>query len=224
MILRKWRSNSTEFIETIPDHLVETSDLNIQDPLNSSKTLGIHWNVNSDQFHISVPSPLSQDETPTKRVVASTVAKVFDILGLFSPAIIQGKILLQKLWTLKLDWDTPLPENISNLWKEWTLRLHNLSAHPVDRRLIPLNLPILNQQLHGFLDASNSAYGAVIYLRTVYSNSEVTITLITSKACVTPLTSYNSSLGTLCCSFTEQTSHDCSIRLGHTLFQCICLD
>ncbi len=187
MILRKWRSNSTEFIETIPDHLVETSDLNIQDPLNSSKTLGIHWNVNSDQFHISVPSPLLQDETPTKRVVASTVAKVFDILGLFSPVIIQGKILLQKLWTLKLDWDTPLPEDISNLWKEWTLHLHHLSAHPVDRRLIPLNLPILNQQLHGFSDASNSAYGAVIYLRTVYSNSEVTITLVTSKARVTPL-------------------------------------
>ncbi len=100
MILTKWRSNSTEFIETIPDHLVQTSDLNIQDPFNSSKFLGILWNVNSDQFHISAP-PLSQDETPTKCVVASTVAKVFDILGLFSPAIIQGKILLQKLWTLK---------------------------------------------------------------------------------------------------------------------------
>ncbi len=86
----------------------------------------------------------------------------------------------------KLDWDTPLLEDISNLLKEWTLHLHHLSAHPVDR-LIPLNLPILNQQLHGFSDASNSAYGAVIYLRTVYSNSEVTITLVTSKVRVTPL-------------------------------------
>ncbi len=106
MILRKWRSNSPAFIETIPESLRETTDLLIKDPSLSSKTLGIHWNVEHD--HLCVSAPAITDSTlPTKRIIASVTAKVFDILGLFSPVIVTAKMLLQHLWILKLDWDSP---------------------------------------------------------------------------------------------------------------------
>ncbi len=42
-------------------------------------------------------------------------------------------------------------------------------------------------QLHGFSDASDVAYAGVVYLRTVYDNTDVSITLLYSKTRVAPL-------------------------------------
>ena len=42
-------------------------------------------------------------------------------------------------------------------------------------------------QLHGFSDASQSAYGGVIYLRTLYTDTSVSVTLLTTKTRVAPL-------------------------------------
>ena len=52
----------------------------------------------------------------TKRSVVSDVAKVFDALGLFSPTTVKMKILLQRLWEIKLDWDDPVPEHLLGVW------------------------------------------------------------------------------------------------------------
>ncbi len=91
MTLRKWRSNSSAFIESVPEQLRESADLHIQDPLSSSKALGIHWNVQTDQLHIAVPQ-IPNDVPIIKRLIASLTAKVFYVLGLFTPAIIPAKL------------------------------------------------------------------------------------------------------------------------------------
>ncbi len=154
--------------------------------MTSSKALGIHWNVTQDQFHVAVPrTPV--DVAPTKRTIASTTAKIFDILDLFSPITITAKILLQQLWKLHLDWDTPVPDTIATEWQRWITTVPAIASHPINRRLRPLDVPILSQQIHGFSDASANAYGAVVYLRTVYQNADVSIVLITSKARVSPV-------------------------------------
>ncbi len=186
MTLRKWRSNSQPLLETIPEQLRESADLHISDPLTSSKALGIHWNVTQDQFHVAVP-PTPVDVAPTKHTIASTTAKIFDILGLFSPITITAKILLQQLWKLHLDWDTPVPDTIATEWQRWISTVPAIASHPINRRLRPLDVPILSQQIHGFSDASANAYGAVVYLRTVYQSADVSIVLITSKARVSPV-------------------------------------
>ena len=113
MTLRKWRSNSQELLATIPDNLCETADLQIRDPLLASKALGIHWHVTTDRLHVATPS-IDCNKPPTKRVIASAVAQVFDVLGLFSPAVVTAKIILQKCWRLGLEWDTPIPENLAH--------------------------------------------------------------------------------------------------------------
>ena len=46
------------------------------------------------------------------RQIVSGVAKVYDVLGWFSPVIIKGKILLWKLWDLKIGWDEKVPCHI----------------------------------------------------------------------------------------------------------------
>ncbi len=186
MILRKWRSNDLSFLETIPEDLRELADLHLPSPLSASKTLGIHWDVSKDNFHVSVPF-VNDDLPVTKREIASISAKVFDIMGFYSPATVPSKILLQELWKLKLSWDDPVPDKISKKWKQWISTLSALSSHPIPRRLVPSDVPISNQSLHGFFDASTSAYGAVVYLRTTHEDGTVSITLVTSKSRVAPL-------------------------------------
>ena len=93
MTLRKWRSNDPSFLTTIPEELRELADLHLPSPLSASKALGIHWDVDKDNFYISVPS-VNDNLSVTKRVIASVSAKVFDILGFFSPATVPSKILL----------------------------------------------------------------------------------------------------------------------------------
>ena len=44
--------------------------------------------------------------------VVSDIAKSVDVLGWFSPTIVKVKILLQQLWELKVDWDSPIPQHI----------------------------------------------------------------------------------------------------------------
>ncbi len=68
-------------------------------------------------------------------------------------------------------------EDVANSWSEWIAHLHLISSHPVSRRLSPKDLPIVSQQLHGFADASSQAYGAVIYLRSVYQDTPVSTVL-----------------------------------------------
>jgi len=55
----------------------------------------------------------------TKKNIASDTAKVFDILGLFSLAIIPAKLLLQLLWKLPVKWDNMVPNDIQKKWIEW---------------------------------------------------------------------------------------------------------
>ncbi len=77
--------------------------LRISDANGYPKTLGIEWNVSTDQFRLTV-ADLPPSNEATKGVVVSDVAKVFDVLGWFSPVTIKMKILLQRLWKIVADW------------------------------------------------------------------------------------------------------------------------
>jgi len=51
-----------------------------------------------------------ESQRPNKRGILSTLAMLFDLLGLISPTGICAKIIFQELCVEKLDWDDPLPE------------------------------------------------------------------------------------------------------------------
>jgi len=97
MTLRKWRTNSPELLQRIPEDLRETCPLSLPTPCHAPKALGVHWDVDSDTLHISTPSIDFPQGSITKRTIASGSAGVFDVLGLFAPAIIPARILLQDL-------------------------------------------------------------------------------------------------------------------------------
>ena len=97
MKLRKWRSNFQEVLDAIPHELQEADK---QDPLIAKlsdfvKTLRVHWNTHRYLLYTSIPSV--DDTRPTKRVIASGAARLFDVLGWFSLVTLNVKLLLQQL-------------------------------------------------------------------------------------------------------------------------------
>ncbi len=156
-------------------------------PLDFPKALGICWDVSHDMLHISV---LDMEEgIVTKTRIASVTPKIYDILGLLAPAIIPAKLILQDLWRLKVGWDDEVPEDIKVRWTAWTSELQHLAHHPITRKLVEEDDSIEFRSLHGFADASQLAYRAAVYIRTIYKDTSTTMALVFSKARVTPLTS-----------------------------------
>ncbi len=189
MTLRKWRSNSVELCQRIPDHLLEkdATPLSFSLPSQAPKALGIHWDVKKDTLHVSIPPAIPSVIVVTKRVIASGTAGVFDVLGLFSPAIIPARIIFQETWKRSLPWDKPVPDDIKDKWDTWIQDLPSVNSLAIPRRLSPSHRKTVFQSLHGFCDASTVAYGAAIYLRTVSDDGSVFTTLVVAKARVLPV-------------------------------------
>lgn len=121
---------------------------------------------------------------PTKRVILSEIAAIFDPLGLISPVKICFKILMQKLWQVRVDWDATLPIEIEDEWRKCRANLIHLNSLKITRSLVVGNSDIADIQLHGFADASLAAYGACLYFRVRHYNGEV-ITNLFKMTCRT---------------------------------------
>ena len=81
MTLCKWRSSSTELLESIPKELRETSNLDISlSPAEQGNTLGLHWDTIQDCLYISTHN-IDSKLPATKRRISSAIAKTFDIMG-----------------------------------------------------------------------------------------------------------------------------------------------
>ncbi|XP_049886542.1 uncharacterized protein LOC126381028 isoform X1 [Pectinophora gossypiella] len=182
--LRKWQSSNTEVLESVsnndcPSKVVDLSANEL------SKTLGLNWQCNTDTLTFSINSSLHTNITITKRHILSTIAQVFDPLGLVSPCIVEAKILMQKLWIDKCSWDDEVSVDIKKLWHNFAHTLPHLNDTNIPRWVM-CNSPS-SIQLHIFTDASEKAYGACVYVRTVASDGSVTVRLLTSKSKVAPI-------------------------------------
>ena len=183
--LRKWRSSSAAVLDTIPKSLRE-SETTQSLPSGQHKALGIHWDTGQDTFHVATPA-LQNSLIITKRTIASEVAKVYDILGLFSPTILQAKLLLQCLWLIQAGWDDPVKNSLAEEWLQWRAELATLTNHSIPRCYKTPGKQVLETEIHGFADASTAAYAAVIYIRILYTDASVSVSLVYSRTKVAPL-------------------------------------
>lgn len=101
-----------------------------------TKTLGVEWNTKLDHFRLAITQFPSSDDV-TKRTIVSDIAKTYDVLGWFSPAIVKVKILLQRLWEQKIDWDSPVPDSAHEVWSQWRGELNLLTDHRIPHLLLP---------------------------------------------------------------------------------------
>ena len=185
--LRKWNSSDPAALQHVPDDLKESQSLcTLPEAAEYAKTLGIEWNTVMDHFRLNI-AKLPPLDNITKRVLISDVAKTFDVLGWFSPCTVKMKILFQQLWEMKVGWDDPVPETVRDSWLRWRSELDLLSARQIPRCYFDKTTHISSLELHGFSDASEQAYAAVVYLRMVCTNGDVQVALVMSKTKVAPI-------------------------------------
>ncbi len=149
-LLRKWNSNEEEVLKHIDPQLREQKSVHpISGPDEYAKTLGIGWNSTLDHFRLTV-ADFPAAEVMTKRLLTSDIAKTFDALGWFSPVIIMAKVLLQRVWEERIQWDEPVPEDIQQKWRKWRFELILITGKCIPRCYFPKDVNIVFWQLHGF--------------------------------------------------------------------------
>lgn len=182
--LHKWCSNNTDFLNSIPETERESLNVHFSEGNKVIKTLGLHWDPNEDVFKITYLNQFT--EAPTKRNILSFIAKIYDPLGLIGPVITPFKLFMQRLWCAKIDWDTPLDDELKKLWYKLIENIETISQIRIPRWIYSSTTQKVIQ-LHGYADASSLCYGAVLYMRVIDENNSVSIRLITSKSRVAPL-------------------------------------
>ncbi|XP_055614831.1 uncharacterized protein LOC129761148 [Toxorhynchites rutilus septentrionalis] len=181
--LRKWTSNKLEVLQGLePDQIGTQSAIQFNKE-DTIKTLGISWMPEADVFRFE--SALRPLHGPiTKRAILSGISQLFDPLGIVSPVVIRAKIMMQLLWLQPYGWDDEVSKSITEKWENYTKQLPRLSEFRVPRYAL---LPNANIQLHTFSDASEAAYGACTYARSVDTEGNVAVHLLASKSRVAPL-------------------------------------
>lgn len=187
MSLHKWCSNSTGFLNSISSDN-HSSKYVIREANHTNKVLGLIWNPSDDDLMITFPKSKETLRQQTKRQVLSTIAQVFDPMGLISPFVVIAKIIMQRIWLSKLDWDDQLPESLLLEWNDFSSSLKDLTKLIIPRNLFSYSKDsVIRIELHAFSDASMKCYGSCIYLRVCYNNNIVSCCLIAAKNRIAPL-------------------------------------
>ncbi|KXJ69602.1 hypothetical protein RP20_CCG026464 [Aedes albopictus] len=192
--IRKFRSNAPEVLEAIgePEAFSEkpiTSDKQAE----TERVLGLVWDPVEDIFTFDVSCLRNQRllntcVAPTKRQVLQLLMRLFDPLGFISHYTIHGKILMQEIWRSGTNWDDPIADNLLDMWYRWLELLALIGDVQVPRcyfRDLPSN-SLCELQVHVFVDAGESAYACIGYVRIVCSG-ETRCSLVASKTKVAPL-------------------------------------
>ena len=190
--LKKWASNSDELLK----------DIKLEDQVNTLvfdsgdscliKTLGVQWSPKDDQFTFKIN--LVDITQPTRRALLSETAKLYDPFGWVSPVTVTLKIVFQETWVTKTGWDQSIPENLMKTWFKVRSQLLELEKLKIPRWIVRG----VQYEIHGFADASEKAYAAVLYLRSINIDGTSSTYLIAAKTKLSPIKSVSIARLELC--------------------------
>lgn len=192
--LQKWNSNHEDIVKEMECYNGGVQDTSTEkgkesreeiEIFESTKILGLTWCRHTDEFRYTVQLPAAYVKW-SKRNIISDISRLFDPLGWLAPSIILAKILIQKLWLAGVNWDDELSDSVKTEWETYRATLPDLSKVRVPRWL-GITDDISCVELHGFSDASRSAYAAVVYTRTVHSENDIRVSLLVAKTKVAPI-------------------------------------
>lgn len=175
----KWASNSSNVLQRVQgaEGIIEMCDE------VDAKVLGLRWLTATDELTFRVTRQ-SMPERPTKRQMLSEIAKLYDPNGFLGPAIVVAKLMMQDSWRFDIGWDQKIPVQMTQAWNEFYGFLPRIAEVKLPRWLGMSKKGKV--QLHGFSDASNKAYGAVVYIRGENEQGKIYCQLIASKSRVAP--------------------------------------
>lgn len=157
--IRHWSSSDSNFNQ----RLIEINDNHPDLGRKPLTFLGICHDPKDDTITLKPRKDPGILPMNTKREVVRIVAKyAWDALGLGLPVTMRARLLIQKLWSDKVDWDDPILEERSVEMKEILADLLQLPLIKFPRLiLIDLDEPV---RIIIFVDASERAMAAVLYI------------------------------------------------------------
>lgn len=177
--LRDWKTNDKSVAESL--------GLPPISPGERVSVLGLLWDLEKDSLFINF-EPKETTPNPTKRIVLSFLASIFDPLGLIGPCLLPLKTFMQDCWKIKLDWNDVLPPDFIVKWLKLYHEAKDISCIEIPRRIWKYSEPGGTIRLHVFCDASKDAYACAAYLSYLNSSTgDSTSTLIYSKIRVAPI-------------------------------------
>ncbi|XP_071646576.1 uncharacterized protein [Temnothorax longispinosus] len=166
MELQKWHSNASELLPSSETEVSLTSR-------EETKTLGIRC------------SAIPAGPCKSKRSIFYVIAQIYDPMGLIGPVVVKAKLFMRRLWKLSIDWDDKIPVELMLEWNSYKERLEAMEEIKIPRQVVTREA--VHIEMHGFCDASQSAYGACIYLCSIDAKGNRTARLLTSKSRIAPL-------------------------------------
>lgn len=187
--LQKWNTNNNDLMEIMKGKGMDKvgakgRDMEIKED-ELMKIMGLTFNRTEDNFRFVVNLPTLL-EPVTKRKILSDIARLYDPLGWVAPSLILAKILIQKLWLAGIGWDEAVPDKLLNEWVTYRGDQIKLCEIRIPRWVSTSNSDRI-VELHGFCDASKSAFAAAVYIRTVGSEGKINVSLFTAKTRVAPV-------------------------------------
>lgn len=119
-----------------------------------------------------------------RSIILSGIARLFDPLGWLAPSVVLAKVFIQKLWLAGVSWDEELSPELVNEWRTYR-ELLLLTDVRVPRWLGTKSNDYL--ELRRISDATETAYYAVIYLRSIDAEGQIRVSLLTAKTRVAPM-------------------------------------
>ena len=175
--LRQWASNS-------PRVMQKARALDCADENKVVKVLGLYWDIDRDRYLYN--TSFEWDRQFTKRSALSYTNKVFDPLGWLTPMSVRRRAFIQKLWDKGYKWEDSFEfeEDFKSKWLKLVEETQIAVTSAKDRRVLFNS----SSELHIFSDASNEAYGAVVYVRTppLKAGEKAQVQLVSAKGKITP--------------------------------------
>ncbi|XP_055531456.1 uncharacterized protein LOC129722189 [Wyeomyia smithii] len=163
--LHKWCANEAAILEGVPfEDREKQMCFEKGDESGVIKTLGVLWDPANDVFMYRV-KPMNDCSLP------------------------QTKRGLQRLWLKKIDWDELIPIEELKIWNKLRFELCAINNLKIPRRVTVNNTAVY--EIHGFSDASRSAYGCCVYLRCITEDGIIEVKLLCGKSRVAPLKELN---------------------------------
>ena len=161
--LHKWHSNVVELEgnekkldESVHDNEEKYAKQQLGTTHLEAKLFGLPWNKSENKLGVVTGKATKEEVATTKEGAPSQLAKVYDPLGLVSPATLVGKMLYREMCETRLAWDGELPGKMKKKWE-------NLCARMPERYEVR-TYPISAVALHVFGDASK--HGVSVSCRT----------------------------------------------------------
>ncbi|UYV80233.1 hypothetical protein LAZ67_18002105 [Cordylochernes scorpioides] len=115
MDLRMWQFGPIHRVKEVYSRLPPSVDIERSE---EASVLGMKWNLLEDTLNVTPKFGVIINSL-SKRDLLSHTQQIFDPIGFLAPVLLPAKLLIQQAWTVKTDWDEPLPSTIQENFMKW---------------------------------------------------------------------------------------------------------